>query len=36
MVAEEALVIPGVGFTVTVTVCEEPMQLPPVEVGVIV
>ena len=31
-----ALVIAGVGFTVTVTVCAVPAQLPPVEVGVTV
>jgi hypothetical protein len=36
MVAEFALVIAGVGFTVTVTVCAAPAQLPPVEVGVTV
>jgi hypothetical protein len=35
-VAELALVIAGVGFTVTVTVCAGPAQLPPVEVGVTV
>jgi hypothetical protein len=36
IVAEPALVIAGVGFTVTVTVCAVPAQLPPVEVGVTV
>ena len=36
IVAELALVIAGVGFTVTLTVCPAPMQLPPIEVGVTV
>ncbi len=36
IVAVLALVIAGVGFTVTVTVCATPAQLPPVEVGVTV
>jgi len=36
IVAELALVIAGVGFTVTLTVCSAPMQLPPLEVGVTV
>ena len=36
MVAVDALVITGVGFTVTVTVCEAPAQLPALEVGVTV
>jgi hypothetical protein len=36
IVAVFALVIAGVGFTVTVTVCDEPGQVPPVEVGVTV
>ena len=36
IVAVLALVIAGVGFTVTVTVCGVPAQLPPVEVGVTV
>ena len=36
MVAVAALVILGAGFTLTVTVCEVPKQLPPVEVGVTV
>ena len=36
IVAELTLVITGVGFTVTMTVCPEPMQLPPMEVGVTV
>ena len=36
IVAELALVIEGVGFTVTVTVCAAPVQLPPVDVGVTV
>ena len=36
IVAELALVIAGVGFTVTLTVCPEPIQLPPLEVGVTV
>ena len=36
IVAVLALVIAGVGFTVTVTVCAVPAQLPPVEVGVTV
>ena len=35
-VAEEALVIAGVGFTVTVTVCAVPGHEPDVEVGVTV
>jgi hypothetical protein len=36
IVALFTLVIAGVGFTVTETVCEVPAQLPPVEVGVTV
>ena len=36
IVAELALVIAGVGFTITLTVCPTPMQLPPLEVGVTV
>jgi hypothetical protein len=36
IVNELALVIAGVGFTVTVTVCAAPAQLPPVDVGVTV
>lgn len=36
IVAELALVITGVGFTVTVTVCAVPVQLPADEVGVTV
>ena len=36
MLAVEALVITGVGFTVTVTVCAVPGQVPEVEVGVTV
>ena len=36
IVAELALVIAGVGFTVTMTVCPAPKQLPPLEVGVTV
>ena len=36
MLAVEALVITGVGFTVTVTVCAVPGQDPEVEVGVMV
>ena len=36
IVAELALVIAGVGFTVTLTVCPAPMQLPALEVGVTV
>ena len=36
IVAELALVIAGVGFTVTLTVCPAPMQLPAIEVGVTV
>ena len=36
IVAELALVIAGVGFTVTLTVCPAPTQLPPIEVGVTV
>ena len=36
IVAVLALVIAGVGFTVTVTVCAVPAQLPPVDVGVTV
>jgi hypothetical protein len=36
MVADEALVIVGFGFTVTVTVCEVPAQVPTVDVGVTV
>ena len=36
IVAELALVITGVGFTVTLTVCSAPMQLPALEVGVTV
>ena len=36
IVAELALVITGVGFTVTLIVCSAPMQLPPMEVGVTV
>jgi hypothetical protein len=36
MVAEEALVMLGVGLTVTLTVCAVPAQLPPVDVGVTV
>ena len=36
IVAELALVITGVGFTVILTVCPAPMQLPPLDVGVTV
>ena len=36
IVAELALVIAGIGFTVTLTVCPAPMQLPALEVGVTV
>ena len=36
IVAELTLVIAGVGFTVTLTVCPAPKQLPPLEVGVTV
>ncbi len=36
IVAVFALVIAGVGFTVTVIVCATPAQLPPVDVGVTV
>ena len=36
IVAELTLVIAGVGFTVTLTVCPAPIQLPPLEVGVTV
>lgn len=36
IVAVLALVIAGVGFTVTVTVCAAPVQLPPLDVGVTV
>ena len=36
MEAEVVLVITGKGFTVTVTVCGVPGQLPAVEVGVTV
>lgn len=36
MVAVDALVMAGVGFTVTVTVCDVPAQLPALEVGVTV
>jgi hypothetical protein len=36
IVAEFALVIVGVGLTVTVTVCGVPAQVPAVEVGVTV
>ena len=36
IVAVLALVIEGVGFTVTVTVCDVPGQLPPLGVGVTV
>jgi hypothetical protein len=36
IVAEFALVIVGAGFTVTVTVCAVPGQLPLVDVGVTV
>ena len=36
MVAVEALVMAGVTFTVTVTVCAVPGQVPEVEVGVTV
>ena len=36
MVAVEALVIAGVGFTLTVTVCAVPGHEPEVEVGVTV
>ena len=36
IVAEDALVIAGVGFTVTVTVCALPVHPPPLDVGVTV
>lgn len=36
MVAALELVMAGVGFTVTVTICGAPAQLPPVDVGVTV
>ena len=36
IVAELALVIAGVGFTVTLTVCSAPIQLPMLEVDVTV
>ena len=36
IVAELALVITGVGFTVTLTICSAPKQLPPMEVGITV
>ena len=36
IVAELTLVIDGIGFTVTLTVCPVPIQLPPMEVGVTV
>jgi hypothetical protein len=36
MVAEFVLVIAGVGFTVILTVCDVPGQLPPLDVGVTV
>jgi hypothetical protein len=36
IVAVDALVIVGTGFTVTVTVCGVPGQLPAVDVGVTV
>jgi hypothetical protein len=36
IVALDALVIAGVGFTVTVTVCAVPAQLPALVVGVTV
>lgn len=36
IIAVFALVITGVGFTVTLTVCDTPGQLPPEEVGVTV
>lgn len=34
--AASVLVITGVGLTVTLTVCGDPTQLPPVDVGVTV
>jgi hypothetical protein len=36
IVAVDALVIVGAGFTVTVTVCGVPVQVPVVDVGVTV
>ena len=36
IVAELALVIAGVGFTVTLTICSAPIQLPMLEVDVTV
>lgn len=36
IVAEDALVIAGCGFTLTVMVCAVPAQLPPLDVGVTV